>query len=116
MFPSQRDTDIIWSWRSVLHTPLDRLLDPFARCLTADVARQVVGLRADPETQNHIDELAAKANDGTLSPAERTEYEAYIEAIDIVSILQGKARIVLVSRGVMDSATRDFVQSRGRTF
>jgi hypothetical protein len=84
---------------SILHTPLDRLLDPFARCLTADVARQVVELRADPETQNHIDQLAAKANDGMLSPAEQLEYEAYIEAIDVVSILQAKARKVLAVRG-----------------
>ena len=84
---------------TVLHSPLDRLLDPFAKCLTIDVARRFVELRADPETQACIDELAAKANEGTLSPAERAEYEGYVEAIDIVSILQAKARKVLAVRG-----------------
>jgi hypothetical protein len=84
---------------SVLHTPLDRLLDPFAKCLTAEVARQFVELRPDAQTQGRIDELAAKANEGTLSPAERIEYERYVEAIDVVSILQAKARKVLAVRG-----------------
>jgi hypothetical protein len=84
---------------SVLHSPLDRLLDPVARCLTADVAKRLVELRADPETQARIDELAGKANEGTLSPNEKTEYEGYVEAIDVVSILQAKARKVLAVRG-----------------
>jgi hypothetical protein len=55
----------------------------------------VVELRADPETQARIDELAKKANDGLLSATEKTEYEGYVEAIDVVSILQAKARKVL---------------------
>jgi len=82
-----------------LPTPLDRLLDPVARCLTADVARRPVDIHPDPATQARIDELAAKANDGTLAPAEQVEYHGYVEAIDIVSILQAKARKVLAGRG-----------------
>jgi hypothetical protein len=84
---------------STLDTPLDRLLEPVAKCLTADVARQIVELRLDFGTQARIDELADKANEGTLSPAERAEYEGYVEAIDIVSILQAKARKLLVAQG-----------------
>jgi hypothetical protein len=83
---------------SALDTPLDRLLDPVARCLTPDVARQLVEIRPDPETQARIDDLAERANDGSLSVAERTEYEGYVEAIDLVSILQAKARKVLSGR------------------
>lgn len=77
---------------------MDRLLDPVARCLTPDVARQLVEIRPDPETQARIDDLAERANDGSLSVAERTEYEGYVEAIDLVSILQAKARKVLSGR------------------
>jgi hypothetical protein len=80
---------------SVIHSPLDRLLDPVAKCLTPDVARRLVALRADPETQARIDDLASKANEGTLSSVERVEYEGYVEAIDVVSILQAKARKIL---------------------
>lgn len=83
----------------ITETPLDRLLDPVARCLTADVARRLADVRPDPLTQARIDELAAKASEGTLAPEEQTEYQGYVEAIDIVSILQAKARKVLTSRG-----------------
>lgn len=79
-------------------TPLDRLLEPVARCLTPDVARQLVEIRPDPRTQARIDELAAKANEGMLSAEERTEYEGYVEGIDLVSILQSIARKLLASR------------------
>ena len=84
---------------SALYSPLDRLLDPVARCLTPDVARQLIELLPDPRTQARIDELASKANKGTLSSAERVEYEDYVEAIDVVSILQSKARKMLALQG-----------------
>jgi hypothetical protein len=71
---------------------LDRLLDPVGRCLTPEVARALIALRADAETQARIDELADKCTEGTLSPTERTEYEAYVAAIDFLTILQAKAR------------------------
>ena len=78
---------------------MDRLLDPVARCLTPDVARQLVELQPDPGTQARINELASKANEGILNSAERTEYEGYVEAIDVVSILQSKARKMLAMQG-----------------
>ena len=83
---------------STHHTPLDRLLDPVARCFTVDVARQLADIRPDPLTQSRIDELATKASNGALSSAEQTEYYGYVEAIDIVSILQAKARKVLAGQ------------------
>jgi hypothetical protein len=39
-----------------------------------------------------LDELAAKANAGTLTAAEMREYREYVEGIDLVGILKGKAR------------------------
>lgn len=69
-----------------------RILDPVGRCLTPEVARALVGLRADAETQARIEELADKCTEGTLSLAERAEYEAYVAAIDFLTILQAKAR------------------------
>lgn len=82
---------------SALDTPLDRLLEPVARCFTPDVARRLIEIRPDPATQARIDQLADKANQGSLSPSEQSEYQGYIEAIDLVSILQAKARNVLSS-------------------
>jgi hypothetical protein len=74
---------------------LDRLLDPLEAILTPDVARQIVELRADATTQERIDELAEKSTEGQLSAAEEAEYDDYLEAIDIIGILQAKARSAL---------------------
>jgi len=76
-------------------TVLDRVLEPFTECLTPDVARKIVDLRADAQTQADIDQLADKANDGTLTSEERVEYDRYREAFHFVTILQAKARALL---------------------
>lgn len=77
---------------------LDRILNPLAECLTPAAARALVKFRADPSTQAHIAALAEKCNDGRLSPKERAEYESYVHAIDLIAVLQSKARRVLKSR------------------
>ena len=74
---------------------LDRLLDPLTEVLTPESASALLNLRADPELEAHIDELRRKANEGTLTPVEDAEYKDFIEAVDIVSIMQAKARRVL---------------------
>jgi hypothetical protein len=75
--------------------PLDRLLEPLARALTPAAARALVNFRADSETQARIAELAEKCNEGQLTVQERQEYEAFVRAIDLVAILQSKARRLL---------------------
>lgn len=76
-------------------TYLDRLLGPVVGCLTPEVAERLVALPSNPEIDAHIQELASKANEGTLSAEERAEYEDYVEAVDLVAILQSRARSVL---------------------
>lgn len=71
---------------------LDRLLEPFADCLTPDVAARVANMRADDEIQDRIDYLADRANDGLLTPDEQDEYTGYLHAIDVIAVLQAKAR------------------------
>jgi hypothetical protein len=71
---------------------LDRMLDTV---VTPELAQQLVAYRADPATQTRIAELAEKCNEGLLTAVEREEYEAYVAAINMVSILQAKARRVL---------------------
>ena len=50
-------------------------------------------------TQRRLDELGDKSNEGTLTAAEREEYETYVRAIDFIGILQAKARAVLQRNG-----------------
>ena len=74
---------------------LDRLLNPLSDSLTPAMARRLVTFRADSATQARVDELATKCNEGELTRVERREYEAYVRAIHLISILQSKARMVL---------------------
>jgi hypothetical protein len=77
---------------------LDQILDPLAECLTPEVARRIVAVSLDPEMQSQIDELASKANDGSLSEEERIRYSEFIEAMDLVAIIKAKARLILASQ------------------
>jgi hypothetical protein len=76
---------------------LDRVLDPFAHCLTPEVARRIADLRADAEVQARLDELAGKANEGGLTRGEQVEYDTYRSAFHFITILQAKARSFLKS-------------------
>jgi hypothetical protein len=77
---------------------LDRLLDPVDRCLTPEVARRLVELRADTVLQKRVDTLAGKNTEGQLTPEEREEYETYVRTSRFIAILQAKAR-KLVAHG-----------------
>lgn len=79
---------------------LDRLLDPVGRCLTPEVARQLVALRAEPDLQARVDLLAHRCNEGELTPEEREEYELYIRASRFIALLQAKARRLLAQQSL----------------
>lgn len=79
---------------------LDRLLDPLTDVFTPDVASAILKLRADSDLEAHIAELRRKANEGTLTPAEDAEYRDFVEAVDLISIIQAKAREFLAKHPV----------------
>ena len=70
----------------------EQALDPFVDCLTPEAARRIVALRADPADQARLDELAEKANEGSLSTEERAEYEKFRAVFHMITLLQSKAR------------------------
>jgi hypothetical protein len=76
---------------------LDGLLDPLSRCLDAESARRVAEFRISPAVQERIDTLAARANEGSLGDEEYAEYEAAINAADLIAILKSKARQQILS-------------------
>jgi F420-dependent methylenetetrahydromethanopterin dehydrogenase len=74
-------------------TVLDQFLDPLSRCLDTESARRILAALGVPVTvQERVDTLAELANEGLLSDDERAEYEALINADDLVAILKLKAR------------------------
>ena len=79
---------------------LDRLLDPLTKAFTPKMAAAILELRADSELEAHIAELRQKANDGTLTPWEDAEYKDFVEAVDLISIMQAKARRFLTRQSV----------------
>ena len=78
---------------------LNRILTPVADCLTPESAERLVRLQLDPELRRSIDDLARKANEGMLTDSERSDYVDYIEAMDLIGLLQSKARQILVRHG-----------------
>ena len=78
-------------------TGLDGLLESFSKCLDAESARRVADFRLAAPVQSQIDVLAGRANEGSITDAERDEYEALINAADFISILKIKARLHLDS-------------------
>ena len=71
---------------------LDRMLDPLIRCLDAESVKRVSELSVDPVVQARVDVLAERANEGLLTPEERAEYLAYINADEFIEILKMKAK------------------------
>ena len=76
-------------------TYFDRILDPVTDCFTPQVAHRLAELHADQKTQARLDFLAEKANEGQLTREEDIEYKQSIDAIDVLAILQAKARAYL---------------------
>lgn len=79
------------------HSVLDQILDPVADCLTPEVAQRLIDVRFEDRFQFRLDELAAKASQGKLTDVERSEYEEYVEGIDLLGILKAKAYKALSS-------------------
>jgi hypothetical protein len=76
-------------------TALERLLRPLWQKLTLELARALVGIQADAETQTRYDELAAKRTEGQLSPVEQAELESIVRANTLLGVLKAEASIFL---------------------
>lgn len=74
---------------------MDRVLESVSQCFTKEAAQRLMDLRADVELQQRIDTLADRSTEGSLTPEERAEYQAYVQVGQFVSILKAKARRLL---------------------
>lgn len=71
---------------------LDEVLSPVLAALPPEAAQQVIDAQLRPEVLARLEVLREKANDGTLSAAERSEYERFVEAMDVLALFKLKAR------------------------
>jgi hypothetical protein len=65
------------------------------RELTPEEARYFLQRDFGPADHARLEYLGDRANEGTLTPAERAEYDEYIHVGDVLAILQSKARVAL---------------------
>ena len=71
---------------------LNLFLEPVTAAFTPEIARVFADLPPRADLQSLVDDLAKKANDGTLTPAEEAKYKSIVDAADVIAILQLKAR------------------------
>ncbi len=76
-------------------TALERLLRPLSRQMRLELARALVSVQADQETQERFDELAGRRTDGCLTAQEQAELDALVRANTILGILKSEARLFL---------------------
>jgi hypothetical protein len=70
---------------------LEKVLNPADSIFTVEGARRLVDMPANPERLARMEELGEKANEGQLTAAEHSEYEALIHSGKLMSILRLKA-------------------------
>jgi hypothetical protein len=69
-----------------------RLLQPSSKTLSLEAARSLVALDFVPEDKKRMRDLAAKARDGSLTPAEQEEISTYERVGNLLALLKSKAR------------------------
>jgi hypothetical protein len=74
---------------------LRRLIDSRSAGLPAPLAQAVLEIHFADADQTRMAELAAKSNQGALTPHEAAEYDEYIAAADLLSFWHSKARLAL---------------------
>jgi hypothetical protein len=74
---------------------LEQLAGLDATSFSAETAREVLEVRFTTSQQARVNDLSAKAREGSLTPAEDKELDDYLELADLLAIVQSKARRVL---------------------
>jgi hypothetical protein len=79
---------------------LEQLADLDVRSISPGTARKLLELRFGSSHQRRVTALSQKAQEGTLTPAERAELDEYIRVADLLAILQSRARQALRNAGL----------------
>jgi uncharacterized protein YgiM (DUF1202 family) len=81
------------------YSPLVQMLDGLCQCLDTESAKRLLKFRANAKLQKHIDQLADKCTEGTLTPAERSEYGDCVTLGTFIAIMHSKIRQKLANEG-----------------
>jgi hypothetical protein len=72
---------------------LNSLFDPAHPSFTEEGVQTLLTLKSGEAEKARMEELAEKANQGTISADEHREYETWVRAGAFISLLQAKARL-----------------------
>jgi hypothetical protein len=76
---------------------LQRVIRPYEGNLSPEAAKELLKLEFPESDHIRMAELSAKAQEGTLTAAERDELDSYINVSHFIAFVQSKARISLKS-------------------
>ena len=77
---------------------IDRFLGLDADHLTPPMANAILTFKATDEVRQRVTELADKANFGTITEEERSEYQQYIELDELLIIAKARAQKFLTKK------------------
>lgn len=92
--------DASQSVRMSTQSAFQRGVQPFLSLLLTGKEAAVLAMQPDQALSTCIEELAAKSTEGTLTTAERDEYEGYVQANKFVSTLRRQAHQMQSSRAL----------------
>ena len=70
---------------------LHNFLIQFTEQFSPELAEHFVSMPRSLKLQARLDELASKANEGSLTSEEQREYDTYVEALDVIALLRVKS-------------------------
>ena len=70
---------------------LEQALDPSEPIFTVEGAKRLVAMKPNAEKMARMEYLAERSSEGSLTPGERSEYEALVYSSKLMSILRIKA-------------------------
>jgi hypothetical protein len=74
---------------------LARIIQSDERQLTPEAARYLLSMKLPSADEDRVNELSAKARDGSLTEAETQELDSYLHIGSLLAVMQSKARRLL---------------------
>lgn len=80
---------------AVESTALGRMLRPMSKLMSMELARELVALKVEDDTQERYDYLATGRREGTLTSDEEAELQDLVQVNSMLSMLKAEARLLL---------------------
>jgi hypothetical protein len=83
-----------------------RLFQPAGKVLSLEAARSILRIQFPQEDKDRMHQLAAKAREGTLTPAEQDDIRSYERVGNLLALMKSKARQRLIKASHPNGSNR----------